>query len=105
MKKIYQIEELTRAGVKHRFFSKDYGNISYFYGEQDEVDKNRDKIAKEMEIDQSEFVEMEQVHGNNVVFIKNAESEHFLHKCDGIITNLKNTYLFLKSADCFPVIL
>ncbi len=105
MKKIFKVDKLINNNLFHGFFNREYGNISFFYGDKENVNKNRQKLCKSIGIKQAKLWEMEQVHGSSVQVIKNKKQTHFLKKTDGIITGIKNEYLFLKSADCFPLIL
>lgn len=105
MSKTYKINKLEQAGLKHYFFTKAYGNISYFYGKDKIVNKNRQKVAQELGIKRAGLYEMEQIHSNNLKIIKKNNSKKYYRKCDGLITDLKNIHLFLKTADCFPVII
>lgn len=50
------------------------------------------------------FGQVSQVHGNDIVEIKNkTELAKGIPQADGIMTNLKHTALLIRTADCLPI--
>lgn len=67
-------------------------------------------------LDDSEIFAMNQVHGNEILIIDEANKNNFipknfnfneqkLPKCDGIITQIKNSTLIVITADCLPILI
>jgi hypothetical protein len=90
-----------------------FGDIAQEYSE---VLKNRCiRISENDYISTKNVYFMDQIHSNNVVVIDDVvaslpsagnENEHWIiPQCDGLVTSLKNTFLAIKTADCFPVLI
>ncbi len=52
----------------------------------------------------SKFIFPEQVHGANVAIITKKEYKNIMGKADGLVTNLKDLYIGVKTADCLPIL-
>lgn len=50
-------------------------------------------------------IKMEQVHGNNVVFVTKKDIGKTIRECDGLITNSSDVTLRIRVADCLPIFL
>lgn len=91
------------------------GNLSFFFNGQaadsNKVANNRENFFKKIGVDIAKtvgiWVEGEDrvlVADRDVAGISMIDKEHAL-RCDALVTNQKNLYLFLLIADCLPVIL
>lgn len=93
--------------IIHGVFDKSFGNISFKYGSKKEVLKNRKRIAQMLNIKVQNIYEMDQVHGSDIKILRSEDikklENNIVPKTDGLITNEKNIFLMIKTADCFPV--
>lgn len=91
----------------HGVFDKSYGDFSPNHDSSSKVKKNLQKAAKKLEISPTDIVAVNQVHGTNIVNIKTTREKQVVRNekvdADGLITNLPNTFLLLKTADCIPL--
>jgi hypothetical protein len=76
----------------------------------EKVKVNRIAFFKKNSIDSSRLVNSAGVHGSNIALIKEEdlgkgalEENSRIRETDGLITNVKNSYLMATGADCFPV--
>lgn len=93
----------------HGVFFKKNGNIDFRFGEKKQVLENRKIICKTFGFEIRNLYEMDQVHGSNIEVLTKKNKKKFrkniVPKTDGIITNEKNLFFMIKTADCFPVLL
>ena len=69
-------------------------------------DKNeRDSFCSSFDIDSTKIVFANQVHGTSVKKVSKEDCGKFMDSCDGLITNDKDIYLCIFTADCMPVFL
>lgn len=107
-KDYYQISELVREELVHGFSTKQFGNMSYKYGNRDEVETNRLKYLSALGLVNNSFVQMNLDHGTNVCVVTEANGEKItsrnkiLPKTDGIITDRPNLNLWMLTGDCAP---
>lgn len=106
---LFQFKKLIKQkDLIQGVFNKDFGNVSFKYGEKKNILANREKIAKALDIKLKDLYEMNQVHGSEVKILNQrlirSIKKNTLSQTDGLITNKKNTFLMIKTADCFPVI-
>lgn len=66
------------------------------------------KILKKLKFDRQSIIEMNQVHGASVVSITQSNKAKYLGNkipsTDGVVTNLTNTPILIKTADCIPFV-
>lgn len=74
---------------------KQCGNMKDFYF--------REKFCIENNINPSKIVFASQIHGTYVQKVSSADANSFISNCDGLITDDKNIYLCIFTADCMPV--
>jgi len=74
---------------------KQSGNMKDFYF--------REKFCIENNINPSKIVFASQIHGTSVQKVSSADANSFIANCDGLITDDKNIYLCIFTADCMPV--
>ncbi|RXJ88355.1 multicopper polyphenol oxidase [Arcobacter sp. CECT 8983] len=90
--------------IDYFFTDKSDGNVAYHVEDKKEnVDKNREKLAKKYNFVLKNLFYMNQVHGNSVQIV-DENSPRLKDDCDGIITNNKNLTLMVMVADCIPII-
>lgn len=77
------------------------GNMDSRFGSPKEVLKNRKKFFKKLKINPKKIAEIEQVHGNKILYISNIPDPTI--KADGLVTDKKDLYLMLKIADCMAI--
>jgi len=88
-------------------------NLAFHVGDKEEnVFRNRAKLAKSLNIPLQNFTISNQVHGTNISIVGQAErgsgttnSSTALKENDAMITNQENICLLIFVADCVPVLL
>ncbi|MBQ3834105.1 MAG: peptidoglycan editing factor PgeF [Elusimicrobia bacterium] len=65
----------------------------------------RKKFCKSVDLDETKIVFANQVHGTLVKKVSEKDCGKFIDSCDGLITNDKNIYLCIFTADCMPIFL
>ena len=90
--------------------TKALGDMAVKYSSPAVVAANRRRLAKMLGILPNRLFEAEQVHGTRVVVldnknIKRYEKSRVVPRCDGLITNLKDVFLLVKTADCLPILI
>ena len=75
-----------------------------FCGNMKNADE-RNGFCKSVNIDAKKIVFANQVHGTMVKKVSSADCGTFIADCDGLITDDKNIYLCIFTADCMPVFL
>ncbi len=78
------------------------GNLSYIYGEHEQVEKNRSSFFVTHGIDQSRVVYMSCEHAEKIVRVGTEDAGSII-PCEALITNEKKLALFLLTADCSPL--
>lgn len=87
------------------------GNMSFLRGDPKEALENRKKFLSSLGIDINKVIGFNCVHGDQVLRVgkkeqgKGGENPKEAPEVDGLITNEKDIYLFLLTADCLPVTL
>lgn len=79
----------------HITTTKQCGNMKDFYF--------REKFCKNNNINPYKIVFANQIHGTSVKKVSLADANSFIPYCDGLITDDKNIYLCIFTADCMPV--
>lgn len=79
------------------------GNMSYTYGDTNQVSKNRERFLYAQGISEL-CAEMRVTHGADICEIDRAGSDTEVYACDALITQT-TTPLFLVTADCFPCVM
>lgn len=96
-------------GLKYLFSTVDDGNLSFVYGDADEVIDNRSSFFNRVEVSGENIVEMKLQHSDNIEIVSPKQAGNVfdlkrLIYTDALITNHKGLGLFLVIADCIPVI-
>lgn len=81
------------------------GNLAYHVNDDKQnVDRNREVLAKKLGYKHEDLVYMNQIHGNNVVIV-DENLPKFIDQADAIITASKNLPLMVMVADCIPILI
>lgn len=93
----------------YKFSKVSDGNMSYMFGDPEEVTLNRKKFLNKFGINMEDCSGAYLKHTKRVVVAKHKgikQSDYeILPKADGLLTDKKNTYLFMTFGDCLPIIL
>lgn len=111
----YEFENLSCLGVKHGVFTRLGGyscppyaslNVSYAVGDDSKaVSANHRVLYQALRINEGQVVTAEQVHGNRVAQVYEADRGCVVRGADGLISNLPGVALMLRFADCVPILL
>jgi len=112
----YTFESLEDSRVNHAIFTRRGGlspepwaslNVGGTVGDDPErVHTNRMRLLQTLDCDPRTMYDVWQVHGNEVVCTDSARrSDKPFEKADAIITNRKTVTLFMRFADCVPILL
>ena len=102
---------LTNRFVRHNISTTDEGNMSFRYGDREEVLQNRKKFFNGIRIPTERAVILEVQHGTKIIEASSSlggtgvNSEASAIKADAIVTREKNLAIALLTADCIPAIL
>ena len=88
--------------IKEKNFNIFHFTTTKSCGNMKDFDTRKD-FCKRNSIDHKKIVFANQVHGTMVKKVSSADCETFIKDCDGLITNEKNIYLCIFTADCMPV--
>lgn len=95
--------------VTHGIFDKSFGNFSFNHGSKKQTQANRQKLAELFNFTDSDVIGVNQVHGTKIVIIKDKADKSKLsndqENADGLITNIPNILLLIKTADCVPILM
>lgn len=105
-------EKIT--GIQHAFFTRQGGvstgvhySLNCCYRGKDDpanVHENRQRVMSYLGIPFDSLATTVNIHGSNVIVVKDTWSEDALPEADGMVTNQKNIVLASDSADC-PIVL
>jgi len=85
-------------------FSKNFGNLSLKHGSLKEVNANKKKIAEKLVIDWKRICSVKQHHSSEAMVVKSIKQCEKKPRADAMITDKKNIFLMIKTADCFPIV-
>lgn len=92
-KNYIEFDSFEKFGLKIISTKKEYGNI---------LEKSKETILKDFNIENKVLISGHQTHSDNVKFIKDLSINHF-ENTDGLLANNKNAALLVKFADCLPI--
>jgi len=113
---IWRFEHFSKfSSVKHYISGREGGvsdgnfdslNLSYSVSDDHKnVEENRQRLAKELQINPGDFLFPWQTHSDNIkVLLNSEEKREKLADTDGIITNLPDISISILTADCVPLI-
>jgi len=119
---LYTFAHLSAAGVRHGVSTRLGGasegpfatlNLSYSVGDEEgRVVSNRRSVFASLAVEENWVVSSHQVHGNNVCRItREARGRGAIRlgtaipATDALVTNEPGVYLFMRYADCVPILL
>lgn len=109
---MYQQSRLSEFfDLVHGFSERADGNMSFRWGERDEVRKNRRAFLGVLGVPLERCVGMEIRHGTDIAILDSSYAGRGMRspddtvKADACITHEKNLFPFLLTADCLPVII
>lgn len=98
---IFQIKELLLPGLIHGFSTKKFGNMSFKFGEKDEVFANQKGFLNLLDIN----AEVAQPYLDHTTLVKKVDKPGIFPRVDGLITNQVGLPLLITTADCAPILL
>lgn len=110
-KGFWELPKLTQQkGLLHGFSSIELGNMSFQYSDRWSVLTNREKFIQRLVGQEVPLVSLRQTHSTKVIVINQRELKFAITnpeatEGDGLITQLKNVCLMIKTADCLPIII
>lgn len=85
------------------------GNIDFKFGVKEEVKENRKNLFKQLKLNSADIIEGQQIHFNRILSLDVDNSKMWrglnITGVDGFITDQKDIFLFVRIADCVPVVL
>lgn len=90
--------------VVEKHFHPFHLTTTKFCGDMKDV-AARKAFCNSIGIDENKIVFANQVHGTLVKKVSQIDCGTFIDSCDGLITNDKNIYLCIFTADCMPIFL
>lgn len=101
---IYQIKEFIKfKNVIHGFSAKELGNMSFKFGGEKEVNKNREKFLKSLSLGQFKTPNIKQVHSNKIKIVDGLNIGDF-EEVDALATSQSGICLLITAADCYPIL-
>lgn len=95
-------------GLVHAISTRTAGDMEYKYGEAKNA-ANRLRFAESLSIPLDRVVKMEQIHGTSIAVatekdVSPIDSVKVVPGVDGLLTAERDVFLFVKTADCLPII-
>lgn len=114
--RFFVFETLQGYGIKHGVFTRHGGvsphpwyslNTGATVGDHPErVKANRERIYYSMGLNHTNSFDVWQVHGKKIFYADSARSPRDqIQKADAIVTNVPGLVLFMRFADCIPMLL
>lgn len=110
-KEILHFITTRRDGFSENHFH-DFNLASHVGDKEENVLKNRLKLAQSVNVPARSFMISQQVHGTDIIIVNQKESYYkesgafsTLGECDAMITALKGICLLIFIADCVPLLL
>lgn len=110
----YQFETLERSGLMHAIFTRRGGvspapweslNLSISGGDSwERVAQNRELAFSAMDWAVESRFDVWQIHSGNVVLAEKPRGRQPMQQADAIITNAPGVALFMRFADCMPIL-
>ncbi len=107
---MFQSQRLeSTANLVYEFSSVEDGNMSFLWGEEEEVLKNRENFLQKLAVDPKKCAVMS-VWDENIIGEVTCDTSMGIGKeksikADALITQEKGIALFLLTADCLPIVL
>jgi len=104
IKNYQQFNILSKQGLVHAVFKKKLGNFSLKHGSLKSVKNNKKNAARILGINKEKIISVQQYHSNKIITVQESCCRTKEQKADGMITDSKNIFILIKTADCFPVL-
>jgi YfiH family protein len=111
----YQFESLAREGLVHAVFTRLGGvsrgpfatlNVGQTVGDDPEaVVENTARVYARMVLDREKVVTPRQVHSGRVSVVNHEHAGAVIPSADGLVTSVPGLGLYLRFADCQPILL
>lgn len=108
--KPYQFEHLKALPeLVHGVSTAEYGNMSFIYGEPDEVKSSRDKFFQDLGVKSNQAVVTSLLHGDKINLVDETDRGKGIIEADSslmgdiLVTSKPDTYLFMVVADCLAL--
>ncbi|MBI4057724.1 peptidoglycan editing factor PgeF, partial [Candidatus Microgenomates bacterium] len=104
---VFRFNNLSRISwLHHGVSTRDSGNLDWekTSDKKEVVLENRKRFLDALGVEK-EVVEMQQVHGNHVAVVGSTDKGHTILGRDALITKDPRVSLFIKTADCVPILL
>ncbi len=105
------LSKFKDSGVFHGVSTKLDGILSSEDLDMETLVSNREKFCEKNEINLKSLVLFNQIHGTNIKTLDERDlgsgvffADSSIKNCDGGITNKKNLFIVIKTADCIPII-
>lgn len=98
------------TNVYHGFSERSDGNMSFKWGEKEDVVRNRESLSLKASFNLNRVVQFDLAHSTKVRVAKEddvsqlMDANKALENTDSAISNLTDTTLFLLTGDCLPII-
>ncbi len=107
---MFELRNHPVKGLKYTFSDALDGNMSFLYGDKEEVIRNRKGFLKKFGVSSDQVVSMFVKQGEKIVRVSRSDAGNMfdiekLIECDAMITREKRLALFFLVADCIPVII
>ncbi|MBS8260529.1 peptidoglycan editing factor PgeF [Roseibium polysiphoniae] len=109
-----QSDDLSSAGIRHGFFTRNggvssgiYGSLNIGLGSDDDPEKvleNRKRVASRLDVEADRLVTPHQIHSPNVIAVEGPWAADTDRKADALVTNQHGVAIGIATADCGPVL-
>ncbi len=106
---------LMEPGLLHAVYTRVGGvsqspyaslNLGHSVGDAPEaVDINMKRALNAVHVPQARVVTCHLVHSAEVRVVGNDDAGHVVGKCDGLVTEDREVFLFMRFADCLPILI
>jgi YfiH family protein len=99
----------SQKSLVHGISTTDFGNMSFKWGEYEQVRKNRQTFFHELDISEEKVVAASLLHGNRIVEVTESNGGNGIFvpeesiSGDILVTNKPDTFLFMVVADCLAL--
>jgi YfiH family protein len=105
----YLLQQFSQyRGLVHAISTRTAGDMEFKYGEAKNA-QHRMRFVDTLSIPSGKVVKMEQIHGTSIAVVGERDVAPIdgvktVPGVDGLITSERDVYLFVKTADCLPII-
>ena len=103
---MHQLNNLKKIpNIVHGFSEIKDGNMSFVWGDKEEVSRNRKVFLEELDVKPENCAAIFLKHGIDIAIVDEFSRGEEKIEVDCLITKSKDVFLFVLTADCLPVIL